>query len=72
MRRFFKHRLAVVAVVMLAVMVLLALGASLTPYSPTEQDPANPFMNPTLSHGSVPTSLGVTSSHASCMAAGCR
>ncbi|OGO66186.1 MAG: peptide ABC transporter permease [Chloroflexi bacterium RBG_19FT_COMBO_50_10] len=50
MRRFFKHRLAVVAVVMLAVMVLLALGASFTPYSPTEQDPANPFMNPTPSH----------------------
>lgn len=50
MRRFFKHRLAVVAVVVLALMVLLALGANLTPYSPTEQDPTNPFMKPTAAH----------------------
>jgi peptide/nickel transport system permease protein len=49
-RRFFKHRMAVVAVVMLLIMVLLALGAGLTPYSPTEQDPAHPFMPPSSTH----------------------
>ncbi len=46
-RRFFKHRLAVVAVVVLLIMILLALGAGLTRYSPTQQDPANPFLKPT-------------------------
>ncbi|OGN88701.1 MAG: peptide ABC transporter permease [Chloroflexi bacterium RBG_13_48_10] len=50
LHRFFKHRLAVVAVVMLVVMVLLALAAGLTPYSPTEQDPANPFQPPSPEH----------------------
>src|SRR4030043_273364 len=50
LRRFFKHRLAVVAVVMLMGMVLLALGANLTAYSPTEQDPTNPFMKPSTTH----------------------
>jgi len=49
-KRFFKHRLAVVAVVVLLVMILLALGAGLTRYSPTQQDPANPFMKPTADH----------------------
>jgi len=37
-------------VVMLVMMVLLALGASLTPYSPTHQDPTNPFMTPSTAH----------------------
>jgi peptide/nickel transport system permease protein len=50
LRRFFKHRLAVVAVGMLVVLVLMALGASLSPYSPTQQDPANPFKAPTAVH----------------------
>lgn len=49
-RRFFKHRLAVVAMILLTLMILLALGASLTPYSPTQQEPANPFQSPTSSH----------------------
>ncbi|OGN93637.1 MAG: peptide ABC transporter permease [Chloroflexi bacterium RBG_13_50_21] len=49
-RRFFKHRLAVVAVVMLALMVLLALGASFSPYTPTQQEPTNPFQHPTGTH----------------------
>ena len=35
---------------MLVVMVLLALGAGLTPYTPTEQDPANPFQSPSSTH----------------------
>jgi peptide/nickel transport system permease protein len=50
LHRFFKHRLAVFAVVMLVIMVLLALGAGLTPYSPTEQDPAHPFQPPSSTH----------------------
>ena len=50
LRRFFKHRLAVLAVVILVLMVLLALGASLTSYSPTHQDPTNPFMTPSAAH----------------------
>jgi peptide/nickel transport system permease protein len=50
LRRFFKHRLAVAAIVLLSVMVLMSLGAPLSPYSPTEQEPANPFEPPTLHH----------------------
>ncbi len=50
LRRFFKHRLAVVAVGMLVVLVLMAFGASLSPYSPTQQDPANPFKAPNAVH----------------------
>jgi len=50
LRRFFKHRLAVAAVVVLLLLVLLALGAPLSPYTPTEQDPANPFLSPSVSH----------------------
>ncbi len=49
-RRFFKHRLAVVAVVMLTLMVLLALGASLSRFTPTQQEPKNPFQSPTATH----------------------
>ena len=50
LRRFIKHRLAVVALVLLLALVLLALGAGLSPYSPTAQDPANPFLKPTSAH----------------------
>jgi peptide/nickel transport system permease protein len=50
LRRFFKHRLAGIAVVLLMVMVLLALGASFSPYSPTQQDPAKPFLSPNATH----------------------
>jgi peptide/nickel transport system permease protein len=50
LRRFFKHRLAVAAVVVLVLLVLLALGAPLSPYTPTQQEPANPFLSPSVSH----------------------
>ena len=50
LRRFFKHRLAVAAVVILAMLVLLALGAPLSPYTPTAQDPAHPFLSPSAAH----------------------
>jgi peptide/nickel transport system permease protein len=48
--RFFKHHLAVIAVVVLLIMILSALGAGLTRYSPTQQDPANPFLKPSADH----------------------
>jgi len=35
---------------MLVVLVSMALGASFSPYSPTQQDPANPFKAPTAAH----------------------
>ena len=49
-RRFYKHRPAVVALFLLVVLIVLALGASLSPFSPTQQDPANPFKPPTSVH----------------------
>ena len=49
-RRFFKHRLAVTAVVLLGLMVLVALGASFSPYTPTQQEPANVFQPPSAVH----------------------
>ncbi len=50
LRRFFKHRLAVVALVLLIILVITAVAASLTPYSPTQQNPTNPFQPPTSAH----------------------
>ena len=42
-RRFFKHKLAGVAITVLALLVLFSALASLTPYEPTEQNPTNIF-----------------------------
>jgi peptide/nickel transport system permease protein len=42
-RRFFKHRLAGVAITVLLLLVISALFAYLSPYSPTTQEPANSF-----------------------------
>ena len=50
LRRFFKHRLAAIALVVLGLMVLTALAASLSRYSPTDQSPANQFESPNLQH----------------------
>jgi peptide/nickel transport system permease protein len=49
-KRFYKHRPAVVALFLLIVLIVLALGASLSPFSPTQQDPANAFKPPTSVH----------------------
>ena len=49
-RRFYKHRPAVVALFLLVLLIILALGASLSPFSPTQQDPAHPFKPPTSVH----------------------
>jgi peptide/nickel transport system permease protein len=50
LRRFFKHRLAVVALGLLFLLVVLSLAASFSPYTPTQQDPANPFKPPNTIH----------------------
>jgi peptide/nickel transport system permease protein len=50
LRRFFKHRLASVAIAALIILILSALFASLSPYSPTEQEPINSFQSPTAEH----------------------
>ncbi len=50
LRRFFKHRLAAIALVVLGVMIAVALAASLSRYSPTDQNPANQFSHPSLQH----------------------
>jgi peptide/nickel transport system permease protein len=49
-RRFRRHRLALVSVVLVGVMTLSALLASFSPYTSTEQEPANAFQAPTAAH----------------------
>ncbi len=49
-RRFLKHRLAVLAVIVLILMVTLTIGASLSIYDATQQEPSNPFTPPTSAH----------------------
>lgn len=50
LRRFFKHRLAGLAIGALIILVLSALFAGLSPYSPTEQEPINSFKPPSAEH----------------------
>ena len=50
LRRFLKHRLAVLALLALALVVLLAAGATWSSYAPTQQEPANPFQAPSAAH----------------------
>jgi peptide/nickel transport system permease protein len=50
LRRFFKHKLAGIAVAVLAVLVLASILASATPYSPTEQQPANSYQTASADH----------------------
>ena len=45
MRRFFKHKLAGIAIAVLAFLVFAAVFANLSPYSPTAQEPTNSFEN---------------------------
>jgi peptide/nickel transport system permease protein len=49
-RRLFKHRLAGLAIASLLTLVLLAVFASLSPYSPTDQTPSNSFQRPNSEH----------------------
>ncbi len=49
-RRFFKHKLAGVAIAVLAILVLAAVFANLSPYNPTDQEPTNSFEKPNSVH----------------------
>lgn len=50
LRRFFRHKMALVSIGVLALVVLSALFAPLSPYGPTEQNPANDLMPPSAAH----------------------
>lgn len=49
-RRFFKHRLAGVAISVLVILVLSAAFAFLSPYGPTDQEPSNSFQRSNAVH----------------------
>lgn len=49
-RRFFKHKLAGVAVAVLALLVLAAVFANLSPHDPLAQNPANSFQKANAVH----------------------
>lgn len=46
LRRFFKHKLAGIAVAVLLLLIVASALASLNPYSPTDQNPTNKFQDP--------------------------
>jgi len=49
-RRFFKHRLAGIAIGALVILILSAVFAYLSPYTPTQQEPINSFKSPSAEH----------------------
>ena len=49
-RRFFKHRLAGIAIGALLILILSAVFAYLSPYTPTQQEPINSFKSPSVEH----------------------
>ncbi len=50
LRRFFKHKLAGIAIAVLAILVLASVFAFTTPYSPTDQEPTNSFQKSSMDH----------------------
>jgi len=50
LRRFFKHKLAGIAIAVLALLVLASAFAFTTPYSPTDQEPTNSFQKSNMDH----------------------
>ena len=50
LRRFFKHKLAGIAIAVLAFLVLASAFAFTTPYSPTDQEPKNSFQKSNAEH----------------------
>jgi len=50
LRRFFKHKLAVIAVSVLALLVLVSVFAGFSPYNPTDQTPTNSLKQPNSIH----------------------
>ena len=49
-RRFFKHKLAAIAILVLVFLIIVSTLAFLSPYSPTDQEPSNNFQKPNLQH----------------------
>jgi peptide/nickel transport system permease protein len=49
-RRFRRHRFALFAAIVLALMIILVLAAPLSGYSPTEQNPKDVFAKPSVGH----------------------
>ncbi len=49
-RRFFRHRVALLSVAVLLLVILSALLAPLSPYTATEQNPANDLLAPSAAH----------------------
>ncbi|MBI1296711.1 ABC transporter permease subunit [bacterium] len=49
-RRFFRHRIALLSIAVLLLVILSALLAPLSPYTPTQQNPANDLQPPTAAH----------------------
>ena len=49
-RRFFKHRLAGFAIAALIILILSAIFAYQSPYTPTQQEPVNSFKTPSTEH----------------------
>lgn len=48
--RFFRHRLAAVGLAVLLLITIVTLGAGLSRYDPTTQEPARPFAAPDAAH----------------------
>ena len=49
-RRFFKHKLAAIAILVITFLIIASSLAFLSPYSPTDQEPANNFQKPSTQH----------------------
>lgn len=58
LRRFFKHRLAGVAIAVMLVLIASSLLADLNPYSPTDQNPTNKLRDPNAAHWMGTDELG--------------
>ncbi|MCA9869052.1 MAG: ABC transporter permease [Anaerolineae bacterium] len=50
LRRFLRHKMALISLMVLALVILSAVLAPLSPYSPTEQNPKNSLQPPSLDH----------------------
>ncbi len=50
LRRFFKHKLAGIAVAVLLLLIVASALAGLNPYNPTDQNPTNKFQDPSRAH----------------------
>ena len=58
LRRFFKHRLAGVAIAVMFLLIVSSLLADLNPFSPTDQNPTNKLRDPNAAHWMGTDELG--------------